>query len=159
MEMSPVELVQNPAFGAQLLWRFAKAYQDETPERLANLEVMFLVLPLVLHAGSLGYITSTFPMSGLGKMVEKLGNNRENLLAVHDRALLMRTLTLQSIGIGITSGLLHLNYDTALVRANAASQPRIVERVKNHLAGAHKLGVWFSHVPTPQVFSILQVQP
>jgi len=31
-EISPVALVQNPAFGSLLLWSFGKAYQAENPE-------------------------------------------------------------------------------------------------------------------------------
>jgi hypothetical protein len=159
MALSPVETVQNPAFGAVLLWQFGLGYQRESIDRLPNFELFFLVLPIILHAKSLAHVTSTLAGSGLGKFVEKLGDSREDLVAIHDRALAMRLLTLQSIGIGVTTRLLSLNYETASVRANDAKAPKSPERTKRHLAGAEKLGTWFARVPIGQTFSTLQVHP
>jgi hypothetical protein len=159
MELSPVQIVQNSAFGSVALWKFAQGFQQASLDRLSNFELLFLVLPLVLHARSLAHITSTLQSSGLGKFVEKLGETREDLLAVHDRALAMRLLTLQSIGMGITTRVLSLDYDTGNVRANAIKAPKPPERLKRHLAGAEKLGAWFARISMSQTFSILQVHP
>jgi len=159
MRLSPVETVQNPAFGSVLLWQFGFGYQRESIDRLPSFELLFLVLPIILHARSLAHVTSTLVGSGLGKFVEKLSESREDLLAIHDRALAMRLLTLQSIGMGVTTGLLSLNYESASVRANDEKLPKAPERTKRHIAGAEKLGAWFARVPIGQTFSILQVHP
>jgi hypothetical protein len=94
----------------------------------------------------------------LAKFVAKLAEDREDLLAVHTRALAMRNLTLQSLGSGIVAGLLAVDYDKALVRANQASPPKPPERLKHHVASAEKLGRWFARLPGNQVFSLLQVE-
>jgi hypothetical protein len=51
------------------------------------LPLAFLVLPLVLHRPTLEMINSTRKASGLALFAAKLGEERENLLAVHERAL------------------------------------------------------------------------
>src|SRR3546814_16848028 len=59
-----VDLIQNPALGALLLWRFARTYQGEVA-REVPLHLAFLVLPMVLHQGSRNEIVSTRKASGL----------------------------------------------------------------------------------------------
>lgn len=158
-KLSPVEIVQNPAFGAHVLWSFGRAYQAE---RIGNLPVFpsfFLVLPMILHAPTLADIKSTNPSSGLTKLVGKIAAERERLFAIHDRAMAMRELTLQSVTVGIATKLLRVDYGHATVRANETKAPPIPERLKLHLAGADKLGHWFARLPPGQVFSLLQVEP
>lgn len=159
MSLSPVEAVQNPAFGAFLLWQFGLGYQRESIDRPPSFELFFLVLPIILHARSLAHVKSTLVGSGLGKFVEKVSETREDLLAIHDRALAMRLLTLQSVGVGVTTQLLSVDYRSALVRSNDAKPPKAPERLKWHIAGAEKLGTWLARVPISQTFSILQVHP
>lgn len=154
---SPIELVQNPAFGAQLLWSYGLAYQAESVDKLPSLPSFFLILPLVLHGQTLAEIRSTFPSSGLTKLIQKLDAKREKLVSIHDRSLALRDLTLQSLTTAISSGLLRLDYDSAAVRANEVKVPPPPERLKAHVDGATKLGAWFARLPMPQVFSLLQV--
>jgi hypothetical protein len=157
--ISSVELVQNPAFGAHVLWSFGRGYQAEKVGDLPALPSFFLVLPLILHAPTLNEIRSTNLPSGLTKVVSKLTEEREKLFAVHDRAVALRNLTLESLGTGVATELLHLNYETALVRANDVKVPAPPERLKFHISGAEKLGRWFSRLPQSQVFSLLEVEP
>jgi hypothetical protein len=159
LSLSPVKLVQNPALGSILLWKFGRGYQEESISRQANLELLFLVLPLTLHRPTLLEVSSTLPSSGLGKFVSKLAENRENLVAVHGRALSLRFLTLQSLGTGLATKLLSVSYETGNVRANEAKPPRPPERLKAATAGAEKLGKWFARTPSDQIFSLLQVHP
>jgi ABC-three component (ABC-3C) system Middle Component 3 len=158
-ETSSVELVQNPAFGSIVLWRFGRGYQKEKIGDLPQLLSFFLVLPLILHGPTLREIRSTNLPSGLTKLASKIAEQRERLLAVHDRAVALRDLTLQSIGMGITTNLFHVDYDSAFVRSNEAKMPAPPERLKFHMSGAEKLGRWFARLPEGQVFSILQVDP
>jgi hypothetical protein len=78
-ELSPVALVQNPAFGSLLLWSFGRAFQAEKIGALPPMTAFFLVLPLVLHGPTLRIIRSTNQSSGLAKFVSKLGEERERL--------------------------------------------------------------------------------
>src|ERR1700719_4869340 len=127
------EIVQNPALGAYAIWRFGLGFQSEKG-RPAALPLTFLVLPLVLHRPTLEMINSTRKASGLALFAAKLGEQRESLFAVHERALALRHLTLQSIGMGVASRLLTLDYDAATLRANAsepdAPKAKLPERIR-----------------------------
>jgi len=158
-EMSPVALVQNPAFGSLLLWNFGRAYQAEDVGGLPVLTPFFLALPLVLHGPTMRVIRSTNQSSGLAKFVSKLGEERERLFAIHDRAVAMRGLTLESLATGISAKLLKIDYDTAVVRSNDTRPPAPPDRLKHHVASAEKVGRWFARLPPNQVFSLLQVEP
>ena len=158
-DMSPVALVQNPAFGSLLLWNFGRGYQAEDVGGLPVLTSFFLTLPLVLHGPTMRIIRSTNQSSGLPKFVSKLGEERERLFAVHDRAVAMRGLTLESLAASISAKLLRIDYDTAVVRASNAKLPAQPERLKHHVASAEKVGRWFARLPPNQVFSLLQIEP
>jgi hypothetical protein len=158
-ETSSVELVQNPAFGSIVLWRFGQGYQAERIGDLPHLLSFFLILPLILHGPTLREIKSTNLPSGLTKLASKMAEQREQLFAVHDRAVALRDLTLQSVGMGITTKLLNIDYGSALIRSNEAKPPAPPERLKFHISSAEKLGRWFARLPQGQVFSILQVDP
>ena len=158
-DMSPVALVQNPAFGSLLLWSFGRGYQSVDVGGLPVVTSFFLTLPLVLHGPTMRIIKSTNQSSGLAKFVAKLGEERERLFAVHDRALAMRGLTLDSLAAGISAKLLKVDYDTATVRSNEMKSPVVPERLKYHVASAEKVGRWFARLPPNQVFSLLQVEP
>ena len=156
---SPVALVQNPALGAILLWRFGKSYQEERLAEPAQLHSFFVILPLLYHAPTLEHIRSTYVSSGLSQFAKKLGEERELLISVQSRALKMRELTLSSIGTAISTGIMHLAYDTARLRSNEARPPKAPERLKHHVAGADKLGRWFSRLTPEQAFALLWVEP
>lgn len=154
-------LVQNPALGAYALWRFGLGFQadDETP---ASIALTFLVLPIVLHRDSLDHVMSTQRSSGLALFAAKLGKQSEDLLAIHERARILRTLTLQSIGMGLGSRLLTVNYDHATVRANETNlrpkRPAVPERLKDIGNGAEKLGEWFARLDVRQIAVLLRVE-
>lgn len=159
LEISPVALVQNPAFGSLLLWSFGRGFQAERVGELPLLTPFFLTLPLVLHGPTMRIIKSTNQGSGLAKFISKLAEERERLFAVHDRALAMRSLTLESVATGISAKLLSVDYGTASVRSNDVKLPVPPERLKHHVASAEKVGRWFARLPPNQVFSLLQIEP
>jgi Family of unknown function (DUF6521) len=161
LPLSEFEIVQNPALGAYAIWRFGLGFQSEE-SRPAVLPLAFLVLPLVLHRPTLELITSTRKASGLALFAAKLGEERENLLALHERAHILRRLTLQSIAMGISSHLLTLDYQAATLRANTLEpnirKPVLPERIKGFSGAADKVGYWFSKVGLPQVAATLAVE-
>jgi hypothetical protein len=158
-QLSPIAQVQNPAFGALILWRFVRGFQFEKPGELPVLTLLFLLLPLTLHRPTVEKIRSTNQSSGLAKFTAKLADERERLFAVHERAFALRSLTLDSIATGVATKLLSVDYVNALVRANELTVPTTPERLKNHLASAEKLGRWFARLPPSLVFSLLKVEP
>jgi hypothetical protein len=154
-----VTLVQNPAFCAILLWKFCAGFQKERPDANPVLTSLFCVLPVVLHAPTLGELKSTNLPSGLVKFATKLGEHREALVAVHDRALAMRELTYASVATGVATRLLRLNFENAQISATDQRLPLMPERLKSHYAGAEKLGRWFARIPLSLAFSTLQIEP
>lgn len=158
-DLSVVARVQNPAFGSRLLWQFGRGYQSERPGELPPLPLHFLVLPLTLHSPTLDLVRSTNLPSGLTKLTAKLAERRERLLAIHERTRVLRGLTLESLAIAASAGLIHVDYASALVRSNDVEVPTPPERLKFHVSSAEKLGRWLSRMPPGQVFSLLQVQP
>lgn len=157
--LSTISLVQNSAFGAVMLWKFGKAYQDEKIGARPILTSFFLVLPLVLHGPTLEEIRSTNQSSGLSKFVSKLTVHRERLLAVHERALQLRGQTLEALSAAVASDLLSVDYQSGHVRANDVTVPKMPERTKHHMSGADKLGKWFARIPPNLAFSMLRVEP
>jgi hypothetical protein len=159
--LSEIEIVQNPALGAFALWRFGLGYQSEDG-RPPLLPLSFLVLPLLLHRPTLEAIGSTYKTSGLALFAAKLGKERELLLSIHERAMALRFLTFQSIGLGINQRLLTLDYENVTIRANTPDPSKrkaaIPERIKPVVGAADKLGFWFSQLSFQQVCSILAVQ-
>lgn len=154
---SQIKLVQNPAFGSILLWSFGRGFQSEAIGELVPMTNLFLVLPIILHAETLEHVRSTQLPSGLGRFAMKLAERRENLLAIHGRALKLRSLTLDSLGVAISSKIMKLDYKSACVRANEANFPVLPERLRKHVKCAEKLGKWCGRLQQVQVFSILRV--
>lgn len=158
--LNELDIVQNPAIGAYTLWCFGLGFQNEDGNP-ATFPLVFLVLPLVLHKPTLEVISSTRKASGLALFAAKLGEKRENLLAVHERALALRRLSLQSIAMGVGSHLLTLDYTAATIRSNAPDsslrKPKVPERIRDFSGAADKVGWWFSKLSVHQVASTLAV--
>lgn len=157
--LTEIEIVQNPAFGALLLWKYGREYQDTLDRYPSNLLLYFLVLPVCLHWQTLDIANRTQAGSGLGKFCEKLGKNREEFLALHSRCLTLREMTFASIGFGVRARLFSVDYSLATLRALDTQAPRIVPRIKPHTKGAEKLGIWFRGLGLGNIFKALGVQP
>jgi hypothetical protein len=156
-DLNEAEIVQNCALGAALIWRFGIAYQAEKLSEPPPLPLTFLVLPICLHSPSLEAVLSTRKSSGMALFAAKVGETRENLLAIHHRVLALRQLSLESLGQGIRAGLLSINYAEASVRANASEQPQIPTRIKPIWDGADRFGHWSARLELPHISSILRV--
>lgn len=158
--LTELEIVQNPALGAYAVWQFGLGYQTQG-ERPSPIPLAFLVLPLLLHRPTLNMIGSTQKRSGLTLFAAKLGEDRENLLAVHGRALILRTLTLRSIGFAVNAGLATVDYADATFRANTPAprtrKPVLPERIKGFSGAADKVGCWFALMSLSQISSTLRV--
>ena len=157
--LSETEIVQNAALATTMIWQCGLSYQEEADSALMPVPIAFLVLPICLHRQSLDVVLSTQRRSGLSLFAGKLGKNREELFAVHDRTFAYRALTLESIGLGIRSRLLTVDYPSAKIRSNAFSMPKDVpERVKSLVKGSARLGAWCSRLTVEQVSTTLRVE-
>lgn len=161
-DLTELELVQNPGFGAYLIWNFTLGYQEDGAEAAPFL-LAFLVLPILFHRRSMEAVASTRKASGLTLFAAKFDREREALIALQTRALLLRPLTLQSIGVAATSRLVRIRHETGLLHGYPSDlldvrMPLLPERIKALPAAANKLGYWFSRLGMSQVASTLRIE-
>jgi hypothetical protein len=156
---SEVNSVQNPALGAYLLWRMGAAFQQGSSAS-PRMELHFLVLPILFHRATLEVLTKTLVPSGLSQFVSKLRDREDYVLDIHERALKLRQLSLDSLTIGAASGLFSIEYETALVRSLDVVRPaELPDRLRPMKKAAEKLGIWFSNNSLAQTLSMLRVVP
>lgn len=158
--LSEAAIVQNEALGAYALWRFGLGFQERDGQAV-TLPLAFLLLPLVLHAPTLAVVLGTQKASGLHLFAGKVGEQREDLLAVHGRALAFRQLTLSSLIVAEQSGLVRIESSTATVRAfsphHGLQAPVLPERIRRISPACEKIGYWFSGLLDQQVAHTLKV--
>lgn len=158
-KLSELQIVQNPSLGGYLIWQFGSGFQTEDSQRSSFL-LAFLVLPILFHRPTLQLVSSTRKGSGLALFASKLGEEHENLLAVHNRAFALRQLSLQSIAFGVNRGLISIDYENALFRSNTLTTkvPALPERIKNMSVAAQRIGFWFSKMSVHQIAATMRVQ-
>lgn len=158
--LSEAAIVQNEALGAYAIWRFSLGFQEREGQA-AILPLAFLLLPLVLHAPTLAMVLGTHKASGLHLFAGKLGERREDLLAVHARALALRRLTLGSLMAAEQSRLVRIEPSTATVRAfdphHDLRAPSLPERIRRIAPACDKIGYWFAGLSDQQVAHTLKV--
>lgn len=159
--LNELNIVQNPALGAYMLWQFGTAFRSIN-EQNPKLPAVFLVLPIVLHLPTLDLVSKTLKTSGLALFASKLAEREENLLAIHTRAAALRHLTLRSLSFAANANIITIIYADATVRANPlppkTKKAAIPERLKAMTNGAEKLGYWFAKMDLPQIASTLRVE-
>lgn len=159
--LSELEIVQNPAIGSFLIWHFALGYQEDGAETVP-LPLAFLVLPILLHRPTFDAVASTRKASGLTLFVVKFEKEREVLMELHGRAMQLRPLSLQSIGMAATSRLVRIDYENAALHGYpldllGVRKPTLPERLKGFGGAAEKVGYWFSKLGISQIASTLRV--
>lgn len=156
--------MQNPALGAVAIWRAAVGYSVAHRQSLPMLlPLTFLVLPLVLMDDTRDQILATRSDSGLRRLVEKLESSKikrvDSILAIHDRALRWRRLTLQSIQIGVATGLISLDAQRPAVEPLSKASPRLVsERTRPLLRAAESIGKWMAPLSPYEISALLHVR-
>lgn len=159
--LSEAALVQNEALGAYALWKFGLGFQDRDGQP-GGLHLAFLVLPLILHGPTLAMVLSTHKASGLHLFAGKLGEKREDLLAIHGRVLALRRLTLESLVGAERSGLIRIEPTTATIRSNGPYEdwdmPALPERIRRFGPACERIGYWFAGLTDQQVAHTLRVE-
>jgi|SRR6185437_12775850 len=153
---SELDIVYNPSLGAYLIWRTCAGFFGEAGLGMP-VPFAFLALPLALHFQTRRIAASTNKASGLSLFAAKLGMHQEDLLAVHERALALRELTLASIAVATASELIAINSESALLLPFEARLPKQPEVVVKTGVVCEKFGVWFARIPAEQVASILRM--
>jgi hypothetical protein len=158
-----VRNIQNPALGAGLLWRFTCGYvashhtHDPVP-----LPLLFLVLPIVLHEQTETFVQSTFKASGLRAFAAKFGKSENSkqdlLLAVHDRMLKLRNLSLDSMRLALATRLLHLDTAAVIPLSETEAAAGIPAEVKRMMKNSEKLGTWCGLLTMHEIATTLKVR-
>lgn len=156
-QLNEVSIIQNPALGAYLLWRFSREY-FLTSAKAPNFLTLFLILPLVLHESTLKVINSTNISSGLSLLSNKLASQKL-LMPIHTRVLSLRLLTLESISLACQKELLTVDHTAANVypKTSKTPSPKQLERIKPLINGADKLGHWFAQLNLREISSNLRI--
>lgn len=160
-----VQHIQNPALGAALVWRFATSYaESEQSRNSAPLPLVFIVLPMLLHAETQAFIKGTNRPSGLRIFAAKFGDSKNSkediLLALHNRVTAFRLLTLDSIRLGMLSKLFVIGLPQSVViplsrTAVFANQPKETRQL---MRDAEKLGDWCAQLSIHEIATTLKLR-
>lgn len=154
-----IYLVQNPALGASLIWRFVEGYAPKGLGPLPSLPLLFLVLPILYHERLRDAAKSTFPSSGLRLFAGKFKSEQEILYGIQDRMLRFRDLSLASVSIAMQCGLITINTTSAEIESLRPKPPTgLDEEIKHVLKSAEKLGHWCKTLTIQEVQAILRIK-
>lgn len=158
--LNEVQAMQNPALGATLIWRFVCGYAPPNdPHEGVPLPLAFIVLPLVLHERTREEVISTRPSSGIRKFEEKFRDNGDMLLALNQRAITLRALSLRSVRHALAAGLLTLIPERGTLWPRSYSTPPVdAKLVLELLAAAEKIGGWCRSLSVYEISGILRVE-
>lgn len=155
--------VQNPAFGAALLWRFTVGFTEA--HKKADCPVLplgFLVLPIILHQDTFEILRLTQIRSGLHGFADKFARTEvarsDLLLGIHTRARALRQVSLESLQSAVRHSLLTVSPENAtIIPLTSTNATGISASLRPLLSGAEKLGAWFSALSPFEICSTLKV--
>jgi hypothetical protein len=156
--------IQNPALGAGLLWRFVYGYvrahrtHDHVPFPL-----LFLVIPILFHEQTQDFAKGTLKASGLRAFAAKFGEakatKQDLLLAIHDRMLKFRPLTLASVRVALSTRLLHVHTDgKVLPLSETRAASGMAPEARQLMRDAEKLGEWCAPLTLHEIATTLKVR-
>lgn len=156
--------IQNPALGALLLWRFTASYESHSQTHEPTpLPLLFIILPILFHEETVGFIETTRVSSGLRAFADKfsLSSNAKNdfLLTIQKRAIQMRGLTKDSLLHAFAARLLTLLPDKGKVIALSATEPRagVPVAIRDLCKHATKLGAWCAKLSLHEISVTLRI--
>ncbi|WP_413045888.1 three component ABC system middle component [Pseudomonas phoenicis] len=154
-----IYLVQNPALGAALVWRFVEAYAPKAAGKLPVLPLLFLVLPIVYRKELRDVAVSTQISSGLRLFAGKFKKEQEVLYGIQSRMLRLKKLSLSSISIALHCGLISINTESAEISSLRQKAPKHDDDdIKHMMRTAEKLGHWCKELTLPEVQAILRIK-
>jgi hypothetical protein len=157
--LNEVQVMQNPALGAGVIWRFCCGFGPDGSGRGAPLPLVFVVLPIVFHARTLTEAVGTQAGSSLRKLEDKFRTRSDVLWQLQPRMIAMRELSLRSLRICISSGL------ATLIPKQGTLWPRSYSPIalppsasSSALKAAEKLGGWCAELTLFEIAGILKVE-
>lgn len=157
-------IIQNPALGGMLIWRFTCGYEAASQTRSHPIiPLLFIVLPLLMHEETAVILASTKTSSGLRTFADKFTlssvSKSDLLVTLNDRIRNMKNLTINSMLIAISSNLLIIDVGSATVIPLTVTSPRIgiPESIKKLSGLADKLGRWCSSLTTHEIGLTLKI--
>ncbi len=160
-----VELVQNKALGAYLMFRTVRSYeQKERTNSGCPLILLFVVLPILYHKDIRAVLKTTQVGSGIRKFTNKFSSSElkssDVLLRVHGLADSYKTLSWMSFLLALKANMLAILPEEGLVICKDQNVPRKYDctSIKPLLNGADKLGVWFARNSLYEIAANLKVR-
>lgn len=156
--------VQNAALGAGLLWRFTCGYvENHRTGDAPPLPLLFLTLPVLFHGQTAEFVKGTLKASGLRAFAAKFGEARVSkqdvLLAIHDRMLRFRSLTLDSLRLALATRLVYLGTDArALPLSRTRAVAGLADEARQLMRDAEKLGAWCAPLTLHEVAATLKLR-
>lgn len=121
----------------------------------------FIVLPIVFRSELREVIVHTYKSSGLTKIIEKLGNqkNVDQLYSIHFSAENYKLLSLQSIHIAEATQLVFVEKETAKIFP-LLQKPKKMDNLDSQkiVDAAEKLGIWCSNMTIHEIGNLLKVR-
>ena len=158
-------IVQNSALGAVLLWRFTSGYERENKVKgPPPIPLLFIVLPIMFHQDTAEIIISTRRSSGLRAFVNKFASSKSSkndlILAINDRAIIMRNLSMRSLRLALASNLISIDIERGLAIPLTSTAPKagVARSIRSMLQSAERLGYWCSQLSLYEVSAILKVR-
>ncbi|MCH7420502.1 three component ABC system middle component [Pseudomonas mosselii] len=153
-----IYLVQNPALGAVLLWEFVKGYKRQGSGVGPTLPLLFVVLPIIFSEPLRTVIGKTNASSGLRLFTAKFAKEQELLLSLQRRMLALRQTSFSSASIALGSGLLTIDYATAVVDFRTKRYPaKVSDALRDLGKHAEKLGGWCGSLSIQEVQTALRI--
>lgn len=154
-----VYLVQNPAIGAAILWRFVCGYYNSESQQVP-FPLLFVVLPIIFREDLREVISSTNKTSGLQKVSEKLFANKQTdlLCSIQNTAEQYKETTLSAINIALFTNLISISSKTALVMPLQTGTKKMPKSSEKLLKQSEKLGVWCSTLSLHEISILLKVR-
>jgi Family of unknown function (DUF6521) len=144
MLLDEIDAIQNPGLGAVLIWRSVCGYYVSSSKTEGCPAVLaFLVPPVIFNEDLREVVTKTFKSSGIRKFESKFVNQIDLLFSIQERAEAMRDLARRSLALSLSTGLLTLSTESALLWPRSTTFTRALPPDVHTLASAaEKLGMW-----------------
>jgi hypothetical protein len=155
-----VRNVQNAAFGAVILASFVQGfYESDETKQGVPFPYLFLVLPIILHSDVYRLLAGT--KLSLRHMAEKFVSaeyaGTDLLLSLNGSALRLRSLTAESLGVLVLTGLGKIDSKSARVVPQKVQQFSGRLDIPSEAKESRKLGKWFAQLSAFEIGSILKV--
>ena len=156
-----VYYIQNPALCCWILWRFCKSYTKHSPDGApVPFNLMFIVLPLILHKESNDTIQST--RKSLSAFVEKFKMSKAKkadlINSINKRVINYRPLTTEAYQLGVRSEILLFDKEAcAFFAKSGMTDNQLKGSIENMKISTARLGKWCASLNASQVSTLLKV--